>query len=72
MSEREDGFPPYFSKSVEAVLMVFDRGLTSGQETRINLRKAGMDMLQFADMPDFFPEPQAAEEFENEEDLDDE
>ncbi len=46
------GFGQGFSKEVEAILEVADRGLLYAQEVRENLQKAGMIIYEKIDLPD--------------------
>lgn len=56
MSDRRSGFGPGFSKDVEAVLTALQLGVIYPSEARGNLRIAGMDLHNTAEMPDFDPE----------------
>lgn len=46
------GFGNGFSKEVEAILEVADRGLLYAQEIRENLQKAGMIIYEKIDLPE--------------------
>jgi hypothetical protein len=46
------GFGQGFSKEVEAILEVADRGLLYAQEVRENLQKAGMIIYEKIDLPE--------------------
>lgn len=51
----QSGFGQGFSKEVEAILGVADRGLLYAQEIRENLQKAGMVIYDKIDLPDIEP-----------------
>lgn len=51
----QSGFGQGFSKEVEAILAVADRGLLYAQEIRENLQKAGMVIYEKIDLPDIEP-----------------
>lgn len=59
-NDRRSGFGAGFSKDVEAVLGAADRALLYPDETRANLRIAGMVLREESPMPDF-SEPYALE-----------
>lgn len=73
------GFGQGFSKEVEAILEVADRGLLYAREIRENLAKCGMIIYEEVQLPDV-PVPQVddgphtvnPEEFEQQDSLDDE
>jgi hypothetical protein len=48
----QSGFGNGFSKEVEAILEVADRGLLYAQEVRENLQKAGMIIYEKIDLPE--------------------
>lgn len=48
----QSGFGNGFSKEVEAILDVADRGLLYAQEVRENLQKAGMIIYEKIDLPE--------------------
>jgi len=52
---REVGFGQGFSKEVEAILEVADRGLLYPREIRENLQKAGFIIYEDIQMPDVVP-----------------
>ena len=52
---REIGFGQGFSKEVEAILEVADRGLLYPREIRENLQKAGFIIYEDIQMPDVVP-----------------
>ena len=49
------GFGTGFSREIEAILQVSDRGMLYAQEVRENLAKAGMIIYEKVDMPDVDP-----------------
>jgi predicted ATP-dependent Lon-type protease len=58
----QSGFGNGFSKEVEAILEVADRGLLYAQEVRENLQKAGMIIYEKIDLPEV-DIPQMEEDF---------
>jgi hypothetical protein len=57
------GFGQGFSKEVEAILEVADRGLLYAQEVRENLQKAGMIIYEKVDLPEV-DVPQVEQDYE--------
>ena len=57
------GFGQGFSKEVEALLEVADRGLLYAQEVRENLQKAGMIIYEKVDLPEV-DVPQVEQDYE--------
>jgi len=57
------GFGTGFSREIEAILQVSDRGMLYAQEVRENLAKAGMIIYEKVDMPDVDP-PILADEYD--------
>lgn len=64
------GFGQGFSKEVEAILDVSDRGLLFAREVRENLAKAGMIIYEEVSLPDVDP-PQVHPHTVNPEEFDD-